>query len=272
MRTDRSYLQPCSNAEWGMKGNQWLSLHQTVDAKKEKIFSPDLLIALRWYDFILGETKLMDTYWVHQISPYMFEGYGAMPIVKSISPIYTIGCNKLIAAKWHNMDLEIWVDIAAGNGLELNRCQAITWTNDDILSRADSRLAPSQWETALLCNDVSHWLGTSLETALIVNCTLMSIFSKICIKIQTFFFPLTKRHLKMSAKWWPYWILANVLTIVPDLYRCLITAYVLYWSICYRYVWQLWQYKHVAALFNINIPSYQYRKCHYKDKNGNPHK
>ena len=32
--------------------------------------------------------------------------------------------------------------------------------------RADSRCAPSQWETALLCNDVSHWLGASLESAL----------------------------------------------------------------------------------------------------------
>ena len=32
--------------------------------------------------------------------------------------------------------------------------------------RADSRLAPSQWETALLCNDVSYWLGASLESAL----------------------------------------------------------------------------------------------------------
>ena len=30
--------------------------------------------------------------------------------------------------------------------------------------RADSRFVPSQWETALLCNDVSHWLGTSLES------------------------------------------------------------------------------------------------------------
>ena len=27
--------------------------------------------------------------------------------------------------------------------------------------RADSRFAPSQWETPLLCNGVSHWLGTS---------------------------------------------------------------------------------------------------------------
>ena len=32
--------------------------------------------------------------------------------------------------------------------------------------RADSRFAPSQWGTALLCNDVSHWLAESLESAL----------------------------------------------------------------------------------------------------------
>ena len=32
--------------------------------------------------------------------------------------------------------------------------------------RAGSRFAPSQWETALLCIDVSHWLCTNLESAL----------------------------------------------------------------------------------------------------------
>ena len=32
---------------------------------------------------------------------------------------------------------------------------------------ADSRFVPSQWEMALLCNDVSHWLGANLESALI---------------------------------------------------------------------------------------------------------
>ena len=31
----------------------------------------------------------------------------------------------------------------------------------------DSRFAPSQWETALLCNAVSHWLGASLESTLV---------------------------------------------------------------------------------------------------------
>ena len=32
--------------------------------------------------------------------------------------------------------------------------------------RADFRFAPSQWEMVLLCNDFSHWLGASLESAL----------------------------------------------------------------------------------------------------------
>ena len=32
--------------------------------------------------------------------------------------------------------------------------------------RADSRFAPSQWETSLQSNVVSHWLGTNLESAL----------------------------------------------------------------------------------------------------------
>ena len=33
-------------------------------------------------------------------------------------------------------------------------------------NRADSRLTPSQWETSLQSNTVSHWLGTNIESAL----------------------------------------------------------------------------------------------------------
>ena len=32
--------------------------------------------------------------------------------------------------------------------------------------RADSRFVASQWEMALLCNDVSHWMAGSLESVL----------------------------------------------------------------------------------------------------------
>ena len=34
--------------------------------------------------------------------------------------------------------------------------------------RVDSRFAPSQWETSLQSNVVSHWLGTNLESALYI--------------------------------------------------------------------------------------------------------
>ena len=36
-----------------------------------------------------------------------------------------------------------------------------------MVGRADSRLAPSQWETSLQSNAVSHWLGANLESALV---------------------------------------------------------------------------------------------------------
>ena len=44
----------------------------------------------------------------------------------------------------------------------------LTWSfiNKRLYIRAASRYAPSQWETALLCKDISHWLGASLESAL----------------------------------------------------------------------------------------------------------
>ena len=35
--------------------------------------------------------------------------------------------------------------------------------------QSDSKFVPSQWETALLGKEVSHWLGVSLETALYIS-------------------------------------------------------------------------------------------------------
>ena len=46
--------------------------------------------------------------------------------------------------------------------------------------RADSRFAASQWETALLCNDVSHWLGASLKSALYARQRLTGFVSLDC--------------------------------------------------------------------------------------------
>ena len=50
---------------------------------------------------------------------------------------------------------------------KLYRCKIVSKGHKiSINHRAGSRFAPSQWETSLLCNDISYWLGTSLESAL----------------------------------------------------------------------------------------------------------
>ena len=43
--------------------------------------------------------------------------------------------------------------------------------------RADSRLAPSQLETSLESNAVSHWLGVNLEWALTSSCMIVEFYA-----------------------------------------------------------------------------------------------
>ena len=59
------------------------------------------------------------------------------------------------------------------------------------MCRADSRLVPSQWETLLQSNTISHWLGTNLESA--ARSDMVSLF-------RVFHSKLTN-HKKKS---WPY--------------------------------------------------------------------
>ena len=47
--------------------------------------------------------------------------------------------------------------------------------------RADSKFARSQWGTALLCNNVSHWQGATLEAAL--GCYLLEEYKKTMMHI-----------------------------------------------------------------------------------------
>ena len=47
------------------------------------------------------------------------------------------------------------------------------WCHMSII-KADSRLAPSQWEMSLQSNVISHWLGANLESALIMVSEIIS--------------------------------------------------------------------------------------------------
>ena len=59
--------------------------------------------------------------------------------------------------------------------------------------KADFRFAPSQLETPLLCNDVSHWLGESLESALYYILTYLAniltadalVPNRVCLPVPT---------------------------------------------------------------------------------------
>ena len=70
--------------------------------------------------------------------------------------------------------------------------------------RADSRFAPSQWETALLCNDVSHWLGASLESALSWVHTDIG-----CEQLRSIWYDIIPfTEMKIPSYWWNfhYWL------------------------------------------------------------------
>ena len=82
--------------------------------------------------------------------------------------------------------------------------------------RADSRFVPSQWEMALFWNDVSHWLGASLESApnvmlftrgisvVIISCNLRNkLQSNLHKYIQKC--SVKRMLVKMSAKWLNGW-------------------------------------------------------------------
>ena len=64
--------------------------------------------------------------------------------------------------------------------------QSCTWH-----LRAGYRFAPCQWEMSLLCNNISHWLGASLESALHLSKGLVVWRIKIEIFLQ---FNITNRH------------------------------------------------------------------------------
>ena len=56
--------------------------------------------------------------------------------------------------------------VGPGNVMWLGRRSSKFYCPCCAISGLILRFAPSQWETVLLCNGVSHWLGTNLESAL----------------------------------------------------------------------------------------------------------
>ena len=76
---------------------------------------------------------------------------------------YLYGTRTSANSKLMKLDYKSWLMI----GTFLYHCNIYTSIEAWIWGcRADSRFASSQWEMPLFCNNVSHWLGASLESAL----------------------------------------------------------------------------------------------------------
>ena len=80
------------------------------------------------------------------------------PHVGPMNP--AIRASASVATSTIRISLVLWCE---PNKIKHNKTVSISYVQ--YLHRADSRFAPSQWETALLCNDVSHWLDAYLKSA-----------------------------------------------------------------------------------------------------------
>ena len=93
----------------------------------------------------------------------------------------------------------------------LNRLNQEVWIiiikrSCECIHRAHYWFAPSQWETSLLCNDVSHLLGAimlSWQSALLLHCTTdIIMFTVLLYKhVLTFQFKKYQELLKLSNQW-----------------------------------------------------------------------
>ena len=78
------------------------------------------------------------------------------------------------------------------------------------LYRTDSRCGPSHWETALLCNDVSQWLGASLELALQLRPSQIALESPISFPHPIWnLLHLSSKNYQMLAVSWVFASIAS---------------------------------------------------------------
>ena len=95
-----------------------------------------------------------------------------MPYYKpNVWPKWIIICNSsmtiILTINTTSLDIRVKpIAKEANASSELRHLEMHNWGRWQLIYRADSRFEPSQWETSLQSNAVSHWLGTSLESAL----------------------------------------------------------------------------------------------------------
>ena len=122
--------------------------------KHNAVWTMCIFRTVYWIFFTVGAFFLpCSIFYMTEVVPYLPSPDG-LPHLQTVDTGHTI-TNTLPHARLYAGDVKQFYWIVASSPLTLS---AVYW--------ADSRFVPSQWETALLCNDVSHWLGASLESVL----------------------------------------------------------------------------------------------------------
>ena len=118
-----------------------------------------------------GQVEHKSWHW----SPHNTLDAAANKMTRDSHSLWRLRCTKLHLVQWLMMAIRMkYGAIIEGKYSQdltkHNICSILSllysWTIYWQHYRADSRFAPSQWEMALLCNNVSYWLGANLESAL----------------------------------------------------------------------------------------------------------
>ena len=104
-----------------------------------------------------------------------FTGPGEFPAQRPVTRNFDVFFDLRVNKPLRKQPWGWWFEMSSWSlWRQCNVARGIHWSSVDSLHRetamwqvrADSRFKSSQWETALLCNNVSHWLGASLESDL----------------------------------------------------------------------------------------------------------
>ena len=139
--------------------NVWLLLDRTSHGGKNSTMVFPILVSDR------ADSRLVPSQWEAPLQSNAISHWLGANLESALSEQGYVVCNALQASNrcFGNLVIRLRQTI-------LNRILfKFLKPEDPYMCRADSRFAPSQWETALLCNDVSHWLGASLESAMYVS-------------------------------------------------------------------------------------------------------
>ena len=120
--------------------------HQSTRSTIDEAISPPKLVNGYFHCNIMIDIKCYPIYQYHAWSLPRVQETFVMPFPCTYTIFHIHACDLCaVVFRYGYIFLHYWIHVI----------------------RADSWSVPSQWETALLGNDVSHWLGASLESVLV---------------------------------------------------------------------------------------------------------